>query len=190
AFPNIPGPITSILGTNINLGETKVAGIDVDGRISFGLGDMGKLNLAANGTYFSKYDTQNPDGLSFTGNVDSVNAATGGVIPRWKHHISVNWARGPWDATLAQNFQKHYTDLPSTVSGDTPQVGSYTTYDLQVAYTGFKGLRLMLGVRNLLDKDPPYTNSGGQVSFQAGYDPQYADPRGRFVYAGLRYEFK
>jgi len=188
AFPNLPGPITSIAGTNINLGETKVSGIDLDGRISFGLGDMGKLNLSANGTYFITYDTQNPDG-TFTGNVDAVNAATGGVIPRWKHHISVNWAKGDWDVTLAQNYQKHYTDLPSTVSGDTPTVGSYQTFDLQVAYTGIRNLRLMAGVRNLLDKDPPYTNAGGQVSFQAGYDPQYADPRGRFIYAGLRYSF-
>ncbi|WP_395700614.1 TonB-dependent receptor [Aquabacterium sp.] len=188
AFPNLPGPITSISGTNINLGETKVTGVDIDGRISFGLGAMGKLNLSANGTYFIKYDTQNPDG-SFTGNVDAVNAATGGVIPRWKHVISANWARGDWDVTFTQNYQKHYTDLPSTVSGDTPTVGSYQTFDLQVAYTGVKNMRLMLGVRNLLDKDPPYTNGGGQVSFQAGYDPQYADPRGRFIYAGLRYTF-
>jgi len=188
AFPNIPGPITNILGTNINLGETRVEGIDIDGRISFPLGSMGRLNLSANGTYFIKYDTQNTDG-SYTGNVDTVNAATGGVIPRWKHFISVNWALGSWDFTLAQNHQKRYTDLPSTVSGEAPKVGAYTTYDLQMAYTGVKNLRLMLGVRNLLDKDPPYTNAGGQVSFQAGYDPQYADPRGRFIYGGLRYAF-
>ena len=70
-----------------------------------------------------------------------------------------------------------------------PNVGSYQTFDLQAAYTGIRNLRLMAGVRNLLDKDPPYTNAGGQVSFQAGYDPQYADPRGRYIYAGLRYSF-
>jgi iron complex outermembrane receptor protein len=189
AFPSLPGPITRIDGTNINLGETRVSGVDVDGRLSLPLGGMGRLNLSANGTYFIKYDTQNTDG-TFTGNVDTVNAATGGVIPRWKHTLSANWALGDWDATLTQNFQKSYTDLPSTVSGETPKVGSYQTFDLQVAYTGIRKLRLMLGVRNLMDKDPPYTNAGGQVSFQAGYDPQYADPRGRFIYAGLRYSFE
>ncbi|MBI5257425.1 MAG: TonB-dependent receptor [Burkholderiales bacterium] len=189
AFPRLPGPITSISGTNINLGETRVSGVDIDARIAFNLGEAGRLNLAANGTYFSKYDTQNPDG-SFTGNVDTVNAATGGVTPRWKHQLSASWARGPWDLTLVQNFQKGYIDLPSTVSGETPRVGSYQTLDLQVAYTGWKNLRVMAGVRNLLDRDPPYTNSGGQVSFQSGYDPQYADPRGRFLYAGLRYIFE
>ena len=189
AFPNLPGPIINMDATNINLGETRVSGIDLDGRVSFNLAELGKLNLSAHGTYFMSFDTQNPD-LSFTGNVDAVNAATGGVVPRWKHQVSMNWALARWDMTLAQNFQKGYTDLASTVTGTTPRVGNYQTFDLQVAYTGFKDLRLMAGVRNLLDRDPPYTNSGGQVSFQAGYDPQYADPRGRFVYAGLRYEFK
>jgi iron complex outermembrane recepter protein len=189
AFPQLPGPITNILATNINLGETRVSGIDVDGRINFPMGDAGRLSLALNGTYFIKYDTQNTDG-TFTGNVDTVNAATGGVLPRWKHTLSATFSRGAWDATLVQNYQKRYTDLPSTVSGETPKVGAYQTLDLQVAYSGIKNLRLTLGIRNLLDKDPPYTNAGGQVSFQGGYDPQYADPRGRFVYAGLRYAFQ
>ncbi|NRF68424.1 TonB-dependent receptor [Aquincola sp. S2] len=189
AFPQLPGPITAISGTNINLGETRLSGIDIDGRLSIPMGDAGRLNLSANGTYFIKYDTQNVDG-TFTGNVDTVNAATGGVIPRWKHTLSASWSLGAWDATLVQHYQKKYTDLPSTVSGETPKVGAYQTFDLQVAYSGIKNLRVTLGVRNLLDKDPPYTNAGGQVSFQGGYDPQYADPRGRFVYAGLRYEFK
>ena len=35
-------------------------------------------------------------------------------------------------------------------------------------------------VRNLFDRDPPYVNTN--AAFQSGYDPQYADPRGRFVY--------
>jgi iron complex outermembrane receptor protein len=56
-------------------------------------------------------------------------------------------------------------------------------------YTGFKSTELRAGVRNLFDRDPPYSNAGGQTSFQTGYDPVYADPRGRFFYAGLTYRF-
>ena len=41
------------------------------------------------------------------------------------------------------------------------------------------------GVRNLFDRDPPTTNQN--QSFQVGYDPTYADPRGRFCYLSLRY---
>lgn len=69
-------------------------------------------------------------------------------------------------------------------------VGSYETYDLQGAYTGIKNLKLTLGIENVLDRDPPYTNAGGQNFFQAGYDPGYADPRGRFYYGSVTYTFK
>ena len=62
------------------------------------------------------------------------------------------------------------------------------TYDTQVAYGGIKSLRVALGVRNIFDRDPPYTNAGGQ--FVAGYDVTYADVRGRFVYGTLTYRFR
>jgi len=43
-------------------------------------------------------------------------------------------------------------------------------------------------MKNVLDKDPPYTNAGGQ--FAAGYDISYADVRGRFIYGVLQYRFR
>ncbi len=42
----------------------------------------------------------------------------------------------------------------------------------------------------MFDRDPPYTNAGGQTSFQVGYEPLYADPRGRFVYLTANYAFQ
>jgi iron complex outermembrane receptor protein len=192
AFPTLPGPITSITQTNLNLGETRVTGIDLDGRWIIANGAFGRFAAQASGTYFIKYKTQNPDG-TFDDGVDQPNTATGGLIPRWKHYLAVDWSTGPWGVTLAQNFQKGHWDLPATnaAAGD-PQrrVGNYETYDMQVRYTGIKSLTLKAGVRNLTDRNPPYSNAGGQTSFQGGYDSVYADPRGRFVYAGLTYEFK
>ena len=191
AFPALPGPIVSITQTNLNLGETRVAGIDVDGRWAIGSTELGRFNAMLTGTYFTKYDVQNPDG-TFSPGIDQVNTATGGVIPRWKHYLSFDWTLGSWGATLAQNFQKGYHDLPPASATGEPlrRVGAYETYDLQVRYTGFKSLTLRGGVRNLFDRPPPYSNAGGQTGFQGGYDNTYGDPRGRFVYAGLTYEFK
>ncbi len=197
AFPTLPGPIASIDQTNLQTGKTKVAGFDIDASWRFPLGELGRFTLGMSGTYFTQYDTENPDG-SFTGGIDQINATTGGVVPRWKHYLSLNWTRGPWSATLAQNFQKGYHDIPGTNEDTDPttnpgfqprRVGSYVTYDAQASYAGIERLKLTLGVRNLFDRDPPYTNSGGQISFQSGYDPQYADPRGRFVYVRATYAF-
>lgn len=189
AFPNLPGPITQILATNLNLGETRLTGVDFDVKWRVPETPLGRLTLSYSGTYFDKYDVQNVDG-SFAPAIGFVNAATGGVIPRLKTYLQATLTRGPWTFTAAQNWQHSYEDIPSTITGTTGKVGAYETYDAQVQYAGLKNLRLTLGMRNVFDKDPPYTNSGGQVSFQGGYDPQYADPRGRFVYVTATYSFQ
>jgi iron complex outermembrane receptor protein len=124
-----------------------------------------------------------------------VNGA-GGVVPRWRHYLTLDWKRGPWNVTLAEQYQRGYTDLAGNFEDPTVpgfvlrKVGPYELYHLYGAYTGLKDLKLVAGIRNLLNRDPPYTNAGGTNYFQAGYDPGYADPRGRFFYASLTYTFK
>jgi iron complex outermembrane receptor protein len=195
AFPNLPGPIINIDQTNLNFGTSKVAGLDWDVKLRVPDESLGRFTVGVSGTYFTKFDTENQDG-TFSGQVDQVNASTGGVTPRWKHRLTVDWTNGAWSAMVAQNFQKGYTDLPGTFEDPTDptftprHVGSYETFDVQGTYLGFKNVRISLGIRNLLDREPPYTNAGGQTSFQAGYDPQYGDPRGRFVYGRVAYLFQ
>jgi iron complex outermembrane receptor protein len=193
-FPNIPGPIIQIAQTNLNLGLTKLAGYEVDARWRIPADAWGTFTVGLNGTYFDKFDGQNLDG-SFTGGVDQTNVNTGGLVPRWKHYLSVGWTKQNWFASVAQNYQGDYYDLPgtfedTTVAGWGPRkVGRYVTYDLQAGYKGIKNLEFTAGIRNVLDEDPPYTNAGGQVYFQGGYDPGYADPRGRFFYGRVTYRF-
>jgi iron complex outermembrane receptor protein len=74
------------------------------------------------------------------------------------------------------------------VNGDQRRVGSLSLWDLQGTYAGFKNTTLTLGVKNLFDTNPPFTNSN--LTFQSGYDPSYYDPRARFVYGSIRYAFK
>jgi iron complex outermembrane recepter protein len=184
----LPGSITGLLQTNLNLGGTKLSGWELDFKWAIPAGDLGKFSLGLNGTYFLQYDTQNLDG-TYSGGVDLVNGSTGGVIPRWKHYLSIDWTRGPWNASFAQNFQKGYHDTGGNLDDDiaTHDARNYVTYDTQVTYSGIKNWKLTLGARNLFDHDPPYVNTN--AAFQAGYDPQYADPRGRFIYARVTYAF-
>ena len=67
------------------------------------------------------------------------------------------------------------------------RVGSYSVWDLQGRYSGLKNTTLTLGVRNMLDRAPPLSNQGGV--FQRGFDPSYADPRGRMFYVAMSYAF-
>ena len=50
-----------------------------------------------------------------------------------------------------------------------------------------KNLLLTLGVRNLSNKLPPYSNQSG--TFQVGYDPRFADAFGRVVYVRANLSF-
>jgi iron complex outermembrane recepter protein len=198
AFPNLPGPIIEIDQRQINLGESRIRGLDIDAKLRWPRLPIGDIGVSLNGTYFLKYDVQAPDGTFSDGIADanslaSANAA--GIIPRWKHYLAFNWRSGPWSATLAQNYQTGHKDVPGTFE-DTEdpafkprRVSDYTTYDLQASYQFSRALELGLGVKNLLDTDPPYTNNGGQSFFQAGYDPSYVDPRGRFVYLRANVRF-
>jgi iron complex outermembrane receptor protein len=199
-IPN-SGSITSIDETFLNVGGTVVQGIDFDvkGRAPLdrlGLGELGTLKVDWTGTLFSKFDVQNPDG-SWTGYVGAVNPISalgpngnGGVIPNFRDVTSLVWDYSSWEGVLIRYHQANYVDLASTLSGSQSIVGVYETYDIQGSYLGFKNLRLSLGIKNMFDRAPPYSNSGGQSSFQSGYDPSYGNPLGRLVYGKFTYSIK
>jgi iron complex outermembrane receptor protein len=48
-------------------------------------------------------------------------------------------------------------------------------------------VELTLGIRNLTDRDPPFSNQSDV--FQANYDPRFTDPTGRTYYARASYRF-
>jgi iron complex outermembrane receptor protein len=184
------GPIESIVQTNANLFKTKVAGVDLDGVYRMRIGDANRLTFRLSGTYMDKYDTQGPDG-SYTSSLDQALNASGGVIVRWKHNAGVTWQNGPYALTLLHNYQKAYTDALASLApagSARRKVDAYQTADMQFAYTGFANTKLALGVKNLTDRDPPYTNLTS--NFLGGYDVSYGDPRGRFVYVSATYSYK
>jgi iron complex outermembrane receptor protein len=184
------GPITGIVQTNANLFRTKVAGVDVDGRYALRLDSSNRLTFRLSGTYLGKYDVQGPDG-TYTSSLDQALSASGGVVLRWKHNASANWQSGPFDATLSQNYQKAYHDVAANrAPAGTPirMVQAYQTFDLQAGYNGIKSTRLAIGVKNLTDRDPPYTNLTS--NFLGGYDVSYGDPRGRYAYVSATYSWK
>jgi iron complex outermembrane receptor protein len=184
------GPIIGIDQSLTNLGRVNVEGIDLDLRVRVLNTAEHRATLRMTGTYMSRYDVENIDG-SFTTAINRPSALNIGVIVRWRHLLSATYDRGPWTAVLAQNFQASYSDLRTSLqaaSVPTRTVGAYETYDAQVTYAGIKSMRLTLGVKNLMDRDPPYTNYGG--GFVGSYDLSYADVRGRFVYGTVAYLFK
>jgi len=184
AHPGLPGQILAVLLPTTNYGRQEVLGTDVDMRNDFMLGDAGQLRITLGGTYLDHYrqTTSRGDLAEFAGQRGAI-----GAIARWRHNLASTWSYGPWATTLAQTYQLGYYE-PDPIEGGVRRVGSYSLWDLQAQYAGWRNVVLAAGVRNLFDRDPPVSNQN--QAFQVGYDPTYADPRGRMYYATLRYVFR
>ncbi len=180
------GNIVAISQTNANLFKTNLSGLDFDTKYGFNL-PAGRMTLVANGTYFYKYATQNPDG-SWTGQLDQGLNAIGGLVSRFRYNATAIYDIGDWDGSVTQNWQKKYHDSLSTITRVGREVSAYDTVDAQLSYTGVRSFKFTVGVRNVFDKNPPYANYAASANnFIGGYDLAYGDPLGRFVYIGATY---
>jgi iron complex outermembrane receptor protein len=188
-YPELPGKIAYVVGYPTNVGTIATSGIDLNFQWRSPQWPIGSFSLSANGTYVFDF--------SESGYVSqSVPTAVGqrgllGAIARYRQYAQLNWTQGAWGGTLANNYQSGYSE--PCIDGDasgcaTRRVGSYSVWDLQGRYTGFKNLTLAAGIRNVLNTSPPVSNQ--RSTFQVGIDPSYADPRGRMYYGALQYVFK
>ncbi|HZE43805.1 MAG TPA: TonB-dependent receptor [Steroidobacteraceae bacterium] len=184
------GNIVFISQTNANLFKEDVSGMDLDFKYAFDIGDYGRISLIGDGTYYYKFATQNPN-LSWTNQIDKGLTTVSGVIARWRHSLSLVYDIGNWDASVTQHFQKRYHDSAGNITGAIREVGAYGTYDGQLSYHLAKAWTLTAGVINIGDKPPPYANYASSANnFVGGYDLSYGDPRGRFVYGRVGFQFR
>lgn len=158
-----------------NIASIKTKGIDLSLKGVLARTSMGQFNLGLETSYLL---SRKQDGVETVGIYQSF-----GPVVRTKNNVSLDWMQGSWAADLAYRWQSGYRD-----SGDTRDVGSYEIFDLSVAYRGIKNLTVRAGIQNLFDRDPPYSRQGDY--FHVGYDPTYADPRGRTFSLAVKYNWQ
>jgi iron complex outermembrane receptor protein len=153
---------------------------------------IGRFGGRLNGTYVLTSDIQNAPGDEFVSNLNRF--VTDGVVQRWRHTVSFDWDRGPLSASLQNTFSSGYEDQNTAINIDNGSVVAanrvkrYSLWDLSGAYAVDAHLKLRVGIQNLFDKSPPYSNQA--YYFLSGYDPSYTDPRGRRFYASANYSFR
>jgi iron complex outermembrane recepter protein len=181
AFPNLPGPILSVDERTQNAGDLRTSGIDLGVHYRSAATNAGRLEFTLNGTLVNEWREQ----------LDGVNYVSGlgnnFIVPvsRWRQNMTVTWEAGAWTATLAHSFQAGYAETDNSRCDQDDncalrRVGSYQVMDMQVGYTGLAHARFVLGVKNLLDRKPPFSQD--LPAWAVGYDATNADPRGRAVY--------
>ena len=191
-YPNLPGPIENVIMTQQNLGDLRTSGIDVDVAWRGPATPYGRFTFSLNGTYIISWRMQ-PQGSTqgYVSGLGRNGTDVPGPIPCWRHYASLGWQYGSWSATLAQTYQSGYEDTNDFTTDPAPaprRVSSYDVWDLQGRYTGWRDATVVLGVKNLADRDPPFSNQ--PFLPQVGYDPTYAEARGRTFYVQLTYAFR
>jgi iron complex outermembrane recepter protein len=184
----LPGGISYLSLPTFNLGKIQTSGIDVSVLATLPKTGLGRIKLSLDGTRVLRYKYQvEKDGEVFDnlGKFAFVADGSGSgyrIIPRWRHTVGTTWELDAWAVTLANNYSSSYED--ANAEGQTHRVGAYSTWDLVGTWRGIKDVTIMAGIKNLFDKDPPFTNSG--QNFQVGFEPKLTNPRGRsFMLKGI-----
>jgi iron complex outermembrane recepter protein len=111
---------------------------------------------------------------------------------RWQHNLRVDWT-SPGDlfgGGLDNRFYSTYIDQyqlgPNSNMNRT--VGSYSLWDIYASYKPTSQMTVILGIKNLFDTSPPFTNAQND-NFAAGYNSLVADTLLRNFYVNLKYKF-
>lgn len=169
-----------------NQGKETKSGVDLNLAYRAKLDGYGKLTTRLSGTLMTKSEQQFAEGSKVFDNLGKWGFEY--VTPKWRHRLSADWDIGSWGFTLSNTFQLHHEDQQLDPKGNRPTVASYSLWDLQTAYYGFKDIKLSAGILNLANTKPPFSNQ--TLTYFAGFDSTYVDPRGRAFYVRLNYAFK
>ncbi|WP_433589756.1 TonB-dependent receptor [Pseudomonas koreensis] len=179
---NADGTLNYIVTGNANLGIVETNGVDVSLDYRFPNTPYGQFGLGLQGTYVDSYDFQSTIKGPFTDKVGDFEGD--GVIARWKHNLTGSWTFGAARASLTNRFTTGYNDYDRDTHA---RVASYSVWDVSAGYTFNKVLDVDAGMKNMFDRNPPFTNQA--YNFQSGYDPRYTDPLGRTLFARMTYHF-
>lgn len=173
--------------TNQNVAAAKVAGVDVDLRVRVGDTPFGKMTVRNATTYYTKNQRQfEPGGPFYEYNGTFLN-------PRWRNTFNVNFEKGAWSTTAVIRTTTHMkdTDQPAGEAENLSarRIDSHEELDISTQYTGLKNLTLTGGVKNLLDRAPPFSIEGTQNQYGSLGFPWIYSPRGRFFYVTANYKF-
>ena len=198
------GNVVAIDRRFINSGGSLTRGVELDANFTTDMAG-GEFRINLNGSLISMYRTKFLQSLPYGANeVGTYSNIAHRLAPlRWKHTLNFSYSRGDWSHGLSQIHRDGYQDeLPISVdacllnragcyipSQWKPRVESYSIWNYNVTWTGIDKLKLGLGIKNLADRDPPFTAKQNDYASGAGWEPRIADPRGRAYTLLVEYSF-
>jgi iron complex outermembrane receptor protein len=158
-----------------NLTIEEGSGIDVGVLYSFDT-DVGRFGVDLRSHYLVEYLRQSSALQPLCDDAGTTSE------PEWRANLQLRWQTGQWDSSAMIRYVGETEDLVGGREGGTctiaeggrvRSVDSYTRVDLQTSYVFDAGTRVTLGVRNVFEEEPPFSEiaAGGWPWFDQGlYD--------------------
>ncbi len=168
----IPGKINYIESSYENFESVSLQGLDFEVYYHHRTQTVGDFWFRHYSVFVDRYVSGGVDLVGFIG------------IPKYQTYSSLQWAGSGRD--LSAHLIWRYTSGYRTEFTGIPRVPSHSVIDLQFTYSGWFGLDLVVGVKNLLDRDPP-----ANLTEPEGFDTNFGayDPYGRRVSFKVRKSF-
>ncbi|KAF1717034.1 hypothetical protein CSC74_09240 [Pseudoxanthomonas yeongjuensis] len=189
----LPGRITEIDYSALNLGDIWVEGVDLGIDYRFRTA-QGNWFASLRTTRYTRYDALlNPQ----VGTNDYLAKANTDIwVPRWRGTLALNWSLDSWSASMTGRYVGRYRDYNPLTNGVYRQLGNFWTMDADVRWAvgqdlaagsrWFSKTFVSLGAVNLLDREPEFsaTTTSGY-----GWDGSQNDIRGRYAYLEIGLNF-
>jgi iron complex outermembrane recepter protein len=201
---------TDVFAVNNNLGKRNVDGIDfqVDWVVplsAFGLSETaGKLSVNFLATQLLKWEFQEDPASPLVPVEGTITTNFAETYPELKARLGLTWAVGDWkfgwDTRFVDGMQVVNTDGRRTPTNtgvaptaanfsQAPTTGTYFNHRLTVGWEPTEWANLLLGVDNVLDKDPLIFATNARAGVQANTDPSTYDVLGRRFFLDVRFKF-
>jgi len=191
------GNLISIDQRWVNAGESKTRGLELAMRLR-GEAWGGNWSAGLDGTKMLQKRSRIAPSLPLGRSEIGLFTFAGDLGLDWKHNAYFTFTRGDWSASISQIYRSSYLnqELPGVTAGivSPPNldrfVDTYITYNASVTWKGFDGLTVTAGIKNLLNKDPPFAITyDSNFGSGSSWEPRVADPRNRSFTLLMEYKF-
>ncbi|QCZ93087.1 TonB-dependent receptor [Salinimonas iocasae] len=178
------GVIQKIFNTYQNVSSQEASGVDISADYKLPYDEYGQLSFRLDWSYLNEFER---DSLDYTGEYR---------YPENRWLFSTNWVLDNFDANLNISYIGEFEDTPDInfdgvldfEENTSRMVDSQVLVDLQGGYNFSDSVRIVLGVNNLFDEEPPFAIGDGDSDLY-GYVGSVHNPRGRFVYSKVTLRF-
>jgi len=184
---DVTGRIEYVEATDLNLESREISGFDWEVTYHLPEFDFGELSFAFNGSHLNKWIddiTPDDDAIDYSGHF------TGGFVGAYhknRMNFGIQYSKENLNASWTTYYLPSVIDDWATSEEKEVLMESYMQHDIQVSYFVEYGVdtNVSFGIINLLDEEPPFTDS----NYQGGFEQFNYSSRGRYMYFRLSKEF-